>query len=202
MHKTIKRLTMQEGRYRFSVLHLLIAIVVMFVVSPFADRLTYGRFVESVIFTIFLLAAMNAVGGRRSILVAAAVLVFPVLITRWCNHFWPNLIPIDLNLVAAIVFVSFVIVHLFRFVITAPRVNSEVICAGICIYLLFAVAWAFIYTLLSRWQPNAFEFSNSTEGDAGLAGFTAMYFSVQILTTITFGDILPATNVARMLALV
>ena len=35
-----------------------------------------------------------------------------------------------------------------------------------------------------------------------MVGFTALYFSVQILTTITFGDILPASNIARMLAIV
>jgi hypothetical protein len=35
-----------------------------------------------------------------------------------------------------------------------------------------------------------------------MSGFTALYFSVQILTTITFGDILPVSNIARMLALV
>lgn len=202
MRPTIKHLTMQEGRYRFSVLHLLVAIVVMFVVSPFVDRMAYGQFVESVIFSVLMLAAMNAVGGRRSVLVAAALLVLPVLLARWINHFWPNLVPVDISLAAAMIFVAFVIVHLFRFVIAAPQVNSEVICAAISIYLLFAVAWAFAYSLLARWQPGAFEFTNANDADARMIGFTALYFSIQISTTITFGDILPVSNVARMMALV
>jgi hypothetical protein len=98
--------------------------------------------------------------------------------------------------------VSFVIFHLLRFVVAAPQVNSEVLCAAVAIYLLFAIVWAFIYTLLARWQPGAFDLTNANDAKNAMTGFTALYFSVQILTTITFGDILPVSNVARMLALV
>lgn len=202
MAHRLKHLTLYEGRRRFSVLHLLICIVVMFVISPFVDKLTYGHFIESIVFSLLMIAAVSAVGGRRRSLIAAGVLVLPVLTTRWINHFWPNFIPLDLTIVVAIVFVSFVIAHLFRFVITAPQVTSEVLCAAISIYLLFAVVWAFAYTLLAHWQPGAFEFTNPKDADAKMTGFAALYFAVQILTTITFGDIVPITNIARMMALV
>jgi hypothetical protein len=87
-------------------------------------------------------------------------------------------------------------------VISAPVVNAEVLCAAISIYLLFAVAWAFLYTLLARWEPNAFVFTDASAAKQSLSGFTALYFSVQILTTITFGDILPLSNIARMMSIV
>jgi hypothetical protein len=202
MHPTLKHLTLQEGRYRLSVAHLLITIVVLFMVMPFVDQLAYGHFVETIVLTVVMLAAVNAVGGRRSMLIAAAVLATPAILTRWLYHLWPESVLNDLYLIAATAFVSFVIFQLLKFVLAAPQVNGEVLCAAVSIYLLLAVVWAFLYTLLARWQPDAFNWTTAGDGKVVMAGFTALYFSVQILTTITFGDILPVSNVARMLALV
>jgi len=95
----------------------------------------------------------------------------------------------------------FVSWHLFRFVITAP-VNAEVLCAAISIYLLCALAWAFLYTILAAWNPSAFTFTQPNDSAATLSGFLALYFSMQVLTTITFGDILPVSSIARMVTVV
>lgn len=198
---TTNELTSREGRRRLSVAHLLIALVAMFVVSPFADTILYGRIIESVAFTLVLLFAVSAVGARRRTLVTAAILAAPALLTRWADHIRPNLLPIEFSLAAAIAFVLFIIFHLFRFVIFARTVNSEVLCAALSIYLLFAVAWAFAYTLLATWDPNAFVFTDIAAPQATLTGFTALYFSVEILTSLAFGDIVPVSNIARMVTL-
>ena len=107
----------------------------------------------------------------------------------------------DIYLLAAIVFVIFVLFHLFRFVIFASVVNFEVLCAAIAIYLLLAVVWSLIYTVLAQSDPGAFAFTESSDADAKLVGFNALYFSVQVITTTTFGDIMPISDSARMLAL-
>jgi hypothetical protein len=100
------------------------------------------------------------------------------------------------------VFVIFVIAHLLRFVVAAPAVNAEVMSAAISVFLLLAVAWSFLYALLDRWEPGSFTFTDASGATPSLAGFLALYFSVQIITTITFGDILPVSNIARMFAIV
>jgi hypothetical protein len=196
-----KGFVVYEGRHRFSVAHLLVAIVAMFIVLPIADRIEYGRLVESVIFTILMLAAVSAVGGRRGALIIAALLAAPAILMRWLSHIGLGL-PTDVHLIAAVVFVAFVIWQLLRFVIAAPQVNAEVLCAAISVYLLFALAWSFIYTILWRGDPSALVFTNPVDSKAELRGFNALYYSVQVLTTITFGDILPVSNLARMLTLV
>ncbi len=192
----------REGRYQLSVAHFLVAIVAIFVAAPFANRLPFGDVAESAVFTLVLLAAVNAVGGRRQTYIAAIVMAAPAFLTRWLDHLWPGLLPTEVNLLAAIVFVAFVIWHLFRFVIAAPTVTSEVLCAAITIYLLLAVAWGFLYTILAIGDPSAFSFTEPSDAKATLNGFLAMYFSVQVLTTITFGDILPSSSIARMITLV
>jgi hypothetical protein len=191
-----------EGRHRLSVAHLLIALVGMFVVLPFADTIPYGRLAEASIFTVVLLCAVNAIGRRRRTLIAAALLVSPALVTRWIDHFYPDLLPVWPSLVAVVVFVTFVIWHLLRFVMSTPKVTSEVLCAAISIYLLFAVAWAYLYILLAASHPEAFKFTIAGQAQGAITGFTAIYFSAEILTALAFGDIVPVSNVARMMTLV
>lgn len=174
----------------------------MFVVSPLADAIRFGRLVEALAFTAVLLFAMNAIGRRRQTLLIAMILVSPALVTRWIDHLYPGRLPLWPSLVAVVVFVSFVIFHLLRFVMRSARVTSEVLCAAISIYLLFAVAWAYLYTLLAAFDPGAFKFTVVSEAGGTLTGFTALYFSAEILTALAFGDIVPISNVARMMTLV
>ncbi|TWU29610.1 potassium channel family protein [Bythopirellula polymerisocia] len=191
-----------EGRYRLSVAHLLVALVAMFVVQPFVDHMAYGYLVASVFFTIVLLVAVNAVGGQRRSQIAAALLAAPAVGASWLQHVWPDSLLNDFYFFFSIVFIIYVIVHLFRFVVFAPSVNDEVLCASIAIYLLLAVAWALLYTLLALWDPGAIIFTEAADAHSKLEGFKSLYFSVQIITTITFGDIMPISDTARMLALV
>jgi hypothetical protein len=193
---------MQEGRRRLSVAHLLTALVVMFALSPIADSFAFGSLLESAIFTIVSLTAVGAVGGRRRTWVAAAALAIPALAARWLSHAWPAVVPVDIGLVLSAVFVLFVVAHLFRFVIVATVINGEVLCASIAVYLLFAILWSLLYTLLARWDPNAFSFTVPRDALATMSGFMSLYYSIQILTTLAFGDILPVSNLARMMAIV
>jgi hypothetical protein len=194
--------TPYEGRRRLSVAHLLAALVALFVALPLVERLAYGRLLESALFTCVLLAGVSAVGGQRRPLIVAALLAMPAVVVRWLGHVASAPWLADVGLITAIVFVAYVIWRLFRFIILARVVTAEVLCAAISIYLLYAVAWALAFTLLWRWDPGAIAFSEPTDATARLTGFMAMYFSVQILSTITFGDILPVSNLARMLTVV
>ena len=49
--------------------------------------------------------------------------------------------------------------QLLRFIVYAPRVDSEVLCAAIAGYLLSGFAWSLAYALLGRLDPNSFVFT-------------------------------------------
>ncbi|MEZ6073578.1 MAG: potassium channel family protein [Pirellulales bacterium] len=193
-------LPLRKGGNRFSVVYLVAALALMFVALPFADELAYGQLVEGIVFTLVLLAAVSAVATHRWTLIVALVLAVPTLVARWVNHIWPELLPIDPSLVVAFVFVVFVIAHLLRYIIQSPVVDFEVLCAALAIYLLIIVAWSFVYTLIWRLDMHAFISTVNNNAPVDMSGFNAFYYSMQILSTITFGDIMPATNVARMLS--
>lgn len=190
-----------DGRRRFSVAHLLWAIVAMFITLPLIERVPLGKALEVFLFCAILIAGINTVGGRTRSHLAAALLAVATMLSRWLNHLWPAIVPPEFYLLGAIAFVSFVTLHLFAFVIKSRQVSSEVLHASITIYLLFAVIWAFVYTILARWEPGAIVFNSPYEHKPELASFTALYFSMQMLTGVVFDDIVPAANLTRTMAL-
>jgi hypothetical protein len=56
--------------------------------------------------------------------------VIPAVAGTWLDHFQPNLVPREWTLAAAVVFANFVIMNLLRYILQAPRVDSQVLCAG------------------------------------------------------------------------
>jgi hypothetical protein len=188
------------GVHRFSVAHFLIALVVLLVTAPFVEQLTNGDLIEAVLITLVLLSAVLAVGGRRGTLIIAAVMVTPAVVGTWLDHFWPGLFSREVTLVASIVFVAFVIVRVLGFILRASWVNAEVLCAAVATYLMLAIFWAFAYTLVARVVPDSFVFTVRAAPNRSMARFEALYFSLGTLTTVDYGDIIPVSNAARMLA--
>src|SRR4051794_22933476 len=120
--------TTTEGVYRYSVAHFLVALVVLLLTVPLVDEFFAGELVESILITVVLLSAVVAVGGRRRSLVVALVLVAPAIAAKWVNHFWPLHIPPEFTQATAIVFLAYVTFRLFHYILTAPLVDSEVLC--------------------------------------------------------------------------
>ena len=69
-------------------------------------------------------------------------------------------------------------------------------------YLLSELAWALAYALLERVNPNSFVFTIGPRSSQSMNGFTGLYFSFITLSTVGYGDIIPMSEVARMLAIV
>ena len=189
-----------EGVYRYSVAHFLVALVVLLASIPVLEEVDLGIPVDGIIMTVVLGSAVVAVGGRRRTFVTALVLVLPAVVSRWVSHFRPDVVGGDVTQVTAVLFIAFVIARLMHFILTAPRVTSEVLCAGVAVYLLFGLIWAFTYALVGRLVPGAFAFPGVPSPGHNVEGSAALYFSFATLTTVGYGDIVPAGKAARMLA--
>jgi hypothetical protein len=93
------------------------------------------------------------------------------------------------------------VVHLFSFIFRAPRIDSEVLCASVAAYLLLGLLWAFAYILVYRLVPDAFAFTDASAVNRSLEGFNSLYFSITTLSATGFGDIIPVSGLARILAM-
>jgi len=191
----------QRVRFRrFSTVQLLIALALLFTCAPFVEEIKGGDLIISLLLSLVLLSAVLAVADRKHVLVIALVLAIPAVAGRWINHFRPDLVPPAVFLTAALVLTAFVVAHLLRFILRAPSVNVEVLCASISAYLMLGLMWTMAYWLVDQLTPGgAFSF-NTNAGTRSMNGFNGFYFSFITLSTVGYGDITPVSKVARMLA--
>ena len=185
---------------RFSTVQLLIALALLLTCAPFVEEIKGGDLIVSGLFSLVLVAGVLAVADRKRVLVIALVLAVPAVGGRWTNHFRPDLVPPAVFLVGGLILIIFVVAHLLRFVLRAPSVTTEVLCASISAYLMLGLMWTMAYWLVDQLTPGgAFSF-NTNAGTRSMNGFNGFYFSFITLSTVGYGDITPVSRIARWLA--
>lgn len=197
------------GNFRSSAAQFLVGLIVLLIAAPFVDELKYGDAIDATLITLVLVAGVLAVGRSHRTLVLAGLLMLPAVVARWISNFRPDLLPPEVHNGAALIFIGFVEFQLLHFIFRAPRVNSEVLCAGISGYLLLGILWMSAYKLVSLLNPvdpahhllGAFSFNIGTVTSHSLSQFEAYYFSFITLSTVGYGDITPLSPGARTLAM-
>jgi len=95
-------------------------------------------------------------------------------------------------------FFAYATVMIVRHVVTSQRVNRSVILGAICGYLMLGYTWGMAYAVIHLTDPAAF---NGAHTGVTFAGDDFVYFSFVTLTTLGYGDISPATAVARSITM-
>ncbi|HOW58336.1 MAG TPA: potassium channel family protein [Candidatus Omnitrophota bacterium] len=199
-HSGIASKPSRVGAFRFSMEYFLLSLILLIAATPLLEEWVFGVLVESLLLTLVLLSAVFAVASNRRSLIIASVLVIPPLVMRWIRFFSPESLWPESVFLPAVIFMVYVIWHLLRFILRAPCVDKEVLCAGIATYLTLGLMWAFIYILLSNVDPGSFRFTSGPMAQVSMRGFTGIYFSLVTLTTAGYGDVIPVSSLARMLA--
>ncbi len=75
----------------------------------------------------------------------------------------------------------------------AERVDADVVCGGVAVYIMIGLIWAVSYRVLEAGAPGSFA---SLWSDITKVWNQFLYFSLTTLTTLGYGDIHPATPVA------
>jgi hypothetical protein len=147
--------------HRFSTVELLVALALLFLFFPFVEEVKGGDVIVAILLSLVLLSAVLAVADRKGVFFIALVLAIPAIGGRWINHFRPDLVPPPVFLIAGLALIAFVVANLLRFVLHAPSVNTEVLCASISAYLMLGLLWTVAYWLVAQVTPNAFAFNTA-----------------------------------------
>jgi len=198
--ESLKPATRRLKFYRFSAVELLVALALLFLFFPFVEGVKGGDIIVSILLSLVLLSAVLAVADRKGVFFIALVLAIPAIGGRWISHFRPDLVPPPVFLVAGLALIAFVVANLLRFILRAPSVNTEVLCASISAYLMLGLLWTVAYWFVAQMNPNAFAFNPAGGTKQTMAGFDAFYFSFITLSTVGYGDITPVSKIARWLA--
>ncbi|MEJ2318744.1 MAG: ion channel [Gemmatimonadales bacterium] len=153
-----------------------------------------------ILFTVLALTALAAVAEKRSAVTTGVLLAIPALLLYWLFAGSPRL-----QLLAEllfIVFLVFVTSGLIRHSLRAKWVTGEVLFAVACVYLLLALIWAMGFGIVDGLMPGALVFPEDLGAGEDLSGRGLyMYFSFVTLTTLGYGDIAPASDTTRMMAM-
>jgi len=186
---------------RYSGVKLLGALGLLFVTAPFLDDLPRGDLIEAVVVTLVMIFAVLAVGGQRRTLIIGVVLAVPALAGKWINHVRPDLLPPVVFPAAYVIFFGFVVAQLLRYIVCAPSVDANVLCAGLAGFLMLGLMWALAYLTVARLDAGAFKLPGGPGAGGTMDAFTAFYFSFVTLCTVGYGDITPVATGARSLAM-
>jgi Ion channel len=197
---TGKRVFSRGELFRHSFAWFLASLALLLVASPLVEHWPNGALIESVLLSVVMLFAVPAIGGRRSRLIWAIVLLIPALLGKWVNFWRPDLAPPEVFLGFGMLFIVYVVLNILGYILRAPRVSSEILCAAIANYLMLGLLWSFAYTVIAAAIPDAFAFSTGPESSHVMKGFNSVYFSFATLSTIGYGDISPVAGGARILA--
>lgn len=184
-----------SGAFRFTSVHLLVALAILFVSSPFIQDLQHARVIERFLIAVVFLSALLAVAGRGS-LVVGSLLAGAAIVGQWAGVFFPDLAPY--SMLPAMAFLIFVISRVLKYILEATEVDNETLCACLSGFLMIGLLWAAGYIQLGQINPKAFGFAIPGQT---MDGFEAFYFSFVTLSTIGYGDITPVSRVAKMLCI-
>lgn len=192
---------MAARAYRWRHLALLITILLLFVTAPFVVSLHDGILIMNVISVTVLVAGSYALSERKYLFAIAVVLsaitIAGTALVLTFQQPWTKLVSSS----SIVVLVGFFCVTLLSYVLGSGRVNADKIFAAICVYMLLAYGWAFVYSILLELQPGSFAAISEFDRDDYVGRMLQLrYFSFVTLTTMGYGDIVPRLPLARTMA--
>ena len=92
---------------------------------------------------------------------------------------------------------------MLRFVFRERRLTIDGIFATVAAYLIVALLFAQVYLLMLTWNPDSFALPvAAADRPSHLLQNDMTYFSLVTLATVGYGDILPRSETARMMAMI
>ena len=198
----VRRLLNTETRF----IRLLVALSLMIAAAPFVGVLqaSFGRWwagtLFEVVFAFMLLSAALAVATRVNQRRLTVTLALICTMLSWVAYQYDAFgLRLSKDLLA-VFFLGYVIVLIVGYLFRQRRVTNDMVAGSLCAYLLIGVCWAVIYSIVNEVSPHSFNLpENESIGFTGKNTVNSLYFSLVTLTTLGFGDITPASNVARIL---
>jgi hypothetical protein len=176
-------------------LFLALLILLAFVLPSLGLERTDERLYSNLGTSVILICGVAIAWRQRAVFLLASLIVLVALFARWAAWLSPNStlgVWPEILSIAAILMVLYI---LLSQVFAPGPITSARIQGAIAVYLLFGIGWAHAYAIVAARVPGAF-----TLPGRDLSSVSEwFYFSYSTLTTLGFGDIVPAHPIARSL---
>jgi voltage-gated potassium channel Kch len=189
-----------KGKDRY--VSLLISLIVLLAAHPIVTELEVQK-IYGLLLSAQLIISVYSIGDTKSHLWTAVSLCIPGFALQLVTVMYPTRGTMLLADIAVALFLGYVIVVVYKAVLSEASFSENNIAGAVSVYLLIGVFWAVVYNIVAILQPQSFsDFELLEVGGivhyAGGADF--LYFSFVTLTTLGYGDITPGTPLAHTAA--
>ena len=179
-----------KGKFLF----LLTSILSLLILVPIFQGFIGIRVLMNIFLTAILISGIYAVSKKKTIPIIATLLALPMLASIWSIYFVKTHLLLLIGDCFGIIFVAFIVIIILSYIFKEREVTSNVIYGSIVVYLLIAIMWAFVYSVLETIHPGSFA---TGEGQIEAGRRLYIYYSFVTITTLGYGDITPTTDLAN-----
>lgn len=182
--------------------YLFISLIVFILLIPVCQLTSSGKWLINIGLYFISLITVASLQQNRGKLILGLVLGLAILLLSSLDLTSPNLITRSLHVFFSFLFFSFVSVSIFINILEQRVVSQNLIFAALCAYLFIGFSFGQLYHLIEIIQPGAFLFSKNVDLSQTINSFYYLYFSFTVLTSVGFGDVIPASNYAKSLVMI
>ena len=188
LHRTTP---LSRSKERF--LTLICLILGTIVLVPILKEFAAFRIFLDIFITAIYISMVYTVSHKKRHLYIGVLLAMAMLISLWLQYFHQSNLFLAIGRICGILLLIMVIINTLTFIFKSEDVTIEVIYAAMLVYLLMALMWSFVYILLVLINSASFNVTLSPSQDYQMR---FIYYSFVTITTLGYGDITPATELA------
>jgi hypothetical protein len=191
---------MNEARHDRYSLILLISLIVFLMLSAFvSEHHLLGDIVLAVSIYVTLVTGTLELSQKRNWRWPGTVLAGISMLIMLVHFFYPGRLIMVANWICLAAFLGFVSVALFSYLGLPGSVTSGRLYGLVSLYLMLGVFYFAIFNLLETVHPHSFLETGFTTSHE-VSRHSLLYLSLITLTTLGYGDIVPVTPPARLVA--
>ncbi len=182
-----------QNNFVYLFISLILFLFTAAVVAEFSNLFSKEAF--SLIIILMMLAGFKSLQTRIAWKRTLYVLIPLFVVLSALDTFFNEKIYLLLVLTTLLLFFIGCFVMAFRQVLFVGDIDGNKIIGSLTLYILIGLIWAVIYMLIISLDPTAFSGLEVTNWKEGFSRFA--YYSFVTLTTLGYGDILPANHIAE-----
>ena len=171
-------------------IYIIFAIMLVLLVNPFIRPLgLIGHLFSTLFLAMIPLASAYALTDDRKKAIIVLFIAAPFVTLDGLNVFFTNRPLMVVAISFGTILYFYIIALLVKNLLSIRVITADLIYCAISIYLLIAIMWAGIYTVIEGISPGSF----SEAADL-------IYFSFVTITTVGYGDVAPLSILSKRLA--
>jgi hypothetical protein len=196
----IARARERVGRvFRQRCFYLFLVLVGVLVAAPLATQSENMRIVFNVFNMLVLISAVAAVGRTLASFVMATLLAISTMLLHFFAIRTGDPALLELYYWCLALFCVATTVYLLIYVLQQDVITMDKLYGAAAGYLMLGFVWAIAYSIVQHYYPGSFSVGGTPVEALAIAD--RLYFSITVLTTTGFGDIVPVRQPAKTLVM-